>query len=164
MNAGNATDLLLGVPGCPDSLVLGSFAVWDSGGTLCLAPSGNGWIAAVDCDHRWGPTPVGSGIAEGPAGRAPGFRAFSPNPFRAETVALLTVASGADPARMVVALYDVGGRKVREMAAEAAAGRAYELHWDGRSQSGALVAPGIYFARVSVGSEVAHQGKLVYVR
>lgn len=50
MNAGNATDLLLGVPGCPDSLVLGSFAVWDSGGTLCLAPSGNGWIAAVDCD------------------------------------------------------------------------------------------------------------------
>ncbi len=50
MNAGNATDLLLAVPGCPDSLVLGSFAVWDSGGTLCLAPSGNGWIAAVDCD------------------------------------------------------------------------------------------------------------------
>lgn len=114
--------------------------------------------------HRWGPTPVGSGIAERSAEGPPGFRAFSPNPFRAETVALLTVVSGADPVRVVVALYDVGGRKVREMAAEAKAGRAYEVHWDGRSQSGAVVAPGVYFARVSVGSDLLHQGKLVYVR
>ncbi len=79
-------------------------------------------------------------------------------------MALLTVASAAEPARMVVALYDVGGRKVREMAAEATGGRAYELHWDGRSQTGAMVAPGVYFARVSVGSQVVHEGKLVYVR
>jgi hypothetical protein len=56
VNAGGATNLLLGIPDCPtgDSidLVLGQIIVNDTGGTVCLGPSAqNSVIATVDCDQ-----------------------------------------------------------------------------------------------------------------
>lgn len=55
MNVGNATQLLLAVPGCPIGAsvdhLLGYWVVQDSGGTLCLGPSAaNSTFVAVDCD------------------------------------------------------------------------------------------------------------------
>ncbi len=54
VNVGGATNLLLGVPDCPDGVpsdfLLGSLLVNDTGGTVCLSPSAeNDLIAAVDC-------------------------------------------------------------------------------------------------------------------
>jgi hypothetical protein len=54
INIGSGSELLLAVPGCPFgsevNFLLGSFLVWDSGGSLCLGPSAaNGRIVAVDC-------------------------------------------------------------------------------------------------------------------
>lgn len=54
-NAGNATDLLLAIPGCPTgesiNLLLGSWLVNDQGGDLCFAlTEGDDLFAAVDCD------------------------------------------------------------------------------------------------------------------
>jgi hypothetical protein len=54
INAGNVTHLLLVVPGCPYGdgvdLLLGYWAVWDSGTEICLIPSTEGGIlGAVDC-------------------------------------------------------------------------------------------------------------------
>lgn len=61
LNIGTSTNLRLAVPGCPTgSFLLGSWSVWDSGGTLCLGTSANGVIGGVDCD------PLSPSLAEDP--------------------------------------------------------------------------------------------------
>ena len=47
-------------------------------------------------------------------------------------------------------LFDLAGRRVRQISARALAG-AQELVWDGRDQSGDLVPPGHYFLRAQSG-------------
>jgi photosystem II stability/assembly factor-like uncharacterized protein len=74
----------------------------------------------------------------------------SPNPFRrAATLAFSLPRAGL----VRVAVFDVGGRLVRELwAGERAAGR-HELTWDGRDAAGRAVASGVYLARVSARGE-----------
>ena len=70
----------------------------------------------------------------------------SANPARGSAVLRYDVPARA---RVVLAIYDVNGRVVRELAAgEAGAGR-YSLRWDGRAANGAAAASGVYFARLS---------------
>ena len=56
------------------------------------------------------------------------------------------------PPRLSVRVHDLSGRLVRDLtrAPPQASGR-HEFRWDGRDDSGALVAPGVYAARVEVG-------------
>ena len=53
-------------------------------------------------------------------------------------------------------LFDLAGRRVRQISARALAG-AQELVWDGRDQSGDLVPPGHYFLRLKVESDARSQ-------
>ena len=70
----------------------------------------------------------------------------SANPARGSAVLRYDVPARA---RVVLAIYDVNGRVVRELASgEAGAGR-YSLRWDGRAANGAAAASGVYFARLS---------------
>lgn len=67
----------------------------------------------------------------------------SPNPFSGETVLGFTVPSGSAAAEL--SIYDVRGRIVRRMRAEAAAKGVNTVTWDGRDGAGRSVAAGVYF-------------------
>jgi hypothetical protein len=55
----------------------------------------------------------------------------------------------AEPMRIDLAVYDVGGRLVRSILAEDLPAGTYRESWDGRSDAGEEVASGVYFVRLS---------------
>jgi hypothetical protein len=80
---------------------------------------------------------------------APNF----PNPFNPVTKIAYTVPSGAEHVTLTV--HDVSGRVVRSLVDEALpAGPALAV-WDGKDDAGHRLASGVYFARLSAGSESA---------
>ncbi|MBI5169132.1 MAG: family 16 glycosylhydrolase [Candidatus Eisenbacteria bacterium] len=79
---------------------------------------------------------------------APGPRllgAAAPNPFRSSTTLRFAVQKGE---RYAVTVHDLSGRRVREL--ESGRGLAGErtVSWDGRTDTGASAAPGVYLIRV----------------
>ena len=82
-----------------------------------------------------------------------------PNPFNAASGAAqiqIDLAKVQHPQALTVALYDLAGRRVRVLwdGQPAAAGRK-RLAWDGRDESGRLVAPGHYLLRVEIDADRA---------
>ena len=82
-----------------------------------------------------------------------------PNPFNAASGAAqiqIDLAKVQHPQALTVALYDLAGRKRRVLGdgQPAAAGRKH-LAWDGRDDSGRLVAPGHYLLRVEIDADRA---------
>jgi flagellar hook assembly protein FlgD len=55
--------------------------------------------------------------------------------------------------RVEAAVFDVAGRKVRELGAGRFAAGAHELSWDGRDTAGRAMPSGVYFVRLDRGSE-----------
>ena len=80
------------------------------------------------------------------AGDVAALSAPVPNPFNPATTLRYHVPSGARTVDLAV--YDQRGRLVRRLGVEAAAGW-HEVRWDGRDESGARVASGLYFARLT---------------
>jgi hypothetical protein len=76
--------------------------------------------------------------------------ACAPNPFRARTRFTLRLP---EPGRVALSVYDAAGRIERRLAEgiELGAGP-HEFAWDGRDESGARAAPGVYFVRGVAGS------------
>ena len=64
-----------------------------------------------------------------------------------------------------LAIYDLSGRVVREVANTPRRAGSFEDPWDGRDQAGNLVAPGIYVARLTVmtGQEGLSQVRVIHV-
>ena len=80
-----------------------------------------------------------------------------PNPFSAASGAAqiqIDLAKVQHPQALTVALYDLAGRQMRVLwdGQPAAAGRK-RLAWDGRDESGRLVAPGHYLLRVEIDAD-----------
>jgi flagellar hook assembly protein FlgD len=77
------------------------------------------------------------------------LRAY-PNPTSGQT----TIRLRAGEAGAVHAvIYDVAGRRVRELAGSAAAPGTLELQWNGRDDGGRRAAAGTYLVRVRVGQQ-----------
>ena len=74
--------------------------------------------------------------------------AARPNPSHGNASMSFTVA---DPSPVALALYDVGGRRVRTLAAGSLAAGRHDVSWDGRDDQGHPLASGIYFARLTIG-------------
>ncbi len=75
-----------------------------------------------------------------------------PNPFNPATVISFTLPeSGAAQ----LAVYDIMGRKVRDLASGRMIAGAHTLLWDGRDDSGRPVSSGVYFARILMGGHAA---------
>ncbi len=75
----------------------------------------------------------------------------APNPARGSQ-ALTFPLRARGPAR--IELYDVAGRQVRLLALDGEPG-VNRVRWDGRDAAGAVVPAGLYFARLTGGSETA---------
>jgi len=84
---------------------------------------------------------------DGPGPRVPGLRAW-PDPSRSLTHVSFALphAGSAD-----VGIYDLAGRLIRGLYRGPAAAGTHEVEWDGRSDSGATLHPGVYFVRVRSG-------------
>jgi len=83
-----------------------------------------------------------------------------PNPFNAQTTLAFTMPSES---MATLAVYDITGRKVRELlAGDMRAGRHCVL-WDGTDGDGVSVGSGLYFSRLSAGGEVA-TGRMLFVK
>lgn len=82
----------------------------------------------------------------------PADLAVYPNPFTLGT----TIRFGADggsavPAR--IRIFDAGGRQVRSFEGLPASGTGHVISWDGRSDRGAAVVPGVYFVQLEAEGE-----------
>ena len=104
----------------------------------------------------WSPLPTAS-VPLAPTGFS--FK-LAPNPTRdgARLAFDLPV-----PGRVRITLYDLSGRRVREIAHQTLAAGPHEFRWDGREATGAGVAPGMYFLSVQAGDRFATR-KLVVTR
>ena len=81
----------------------------------------------------------------------------------ADTDATVSERAASESGGAALAICDVSGRRVRELAAAAGAGE-HVLVWDLRDASGARVPAGLYFARLVVDGAVRASGRVVVVR
>ena len=91
-------------------------------------------------------TPLTLGIPQAPTAARFGVRAVRPNPFRDAADVDFTLGRRSP---VSLAVYDLLGRRVRQVARETwlDAGP-HTLRWDGRLESGAHAAVGVYFVRL----------------
>jgi hypothetical protein len=106
-------------------------------------------FAAVNCVRETldaFPYPV-SGVPDGlPTAASLHLDAPAPTPSSSETSLSFTLA---EPMRVDLAVYDVGGRHVRSLLAADLPAGAHSASWDGKSDAGERVASGVYFVRLS---------------
>jgi hypothetical protein len=100
-----------------------------------------------------------SGVAEG---NRPGTFAVSnyPNPFNPSTSITFTLPA---PGRTSLIIYDITGRKVRELVSGQMPAGVHTVVWDGKDERGTAVSSGVYISRLTAG-KFATAGKLLLVR
>jgi YVTN family beta-propeller protein len=90
------------------------------------------------------------GVGTGPAPGA-GIQHIFPNPFGPSTQIAFVLTRDA---RADVSIYDVLGRKVRAlMPGQSMTAGPHQLLWDGKSDTGRALAPGVYYVRLEVDRE-----------
>ena len=87
------------------------------------------------------------GVDDGPTGSRISFAGPNPNPAR---VAVTLGFALPRAAAVRLAIYDVGGREVRELMSGFQLAGAHQVLWDLRDDRGEPVAPGVSFARLEV--------------
>jgi hypothetical protein len=83
----------------------------------------------------------------------------SPNPSAAGVLLRLTLPHTD---RVSLAIHDAAGRRVRQVLAGVHGPGEHSIRWDGRSDGGHTLAPGLYFVRLQTGGRVLEQ-KIVRV-
>lgn len=82
-----------------------------------------------------------------------------PNPFRASTEISFSLPAEGD---VRLAVYDVGGRLVRQLVEGERLERGrHDRRWDGLDQSGRFAAPGVYYYRLEAGDRSATRSLLL---
>jgi M6 family metalloprotease-like protein len=85
-----------------------------------------------------------------------------PNPFNPSTMILYSIAPG-DPVLTNLAIFNVLGQKVATLVDEVQSPGTYSVTWEGRDDSGAKVASGVYFYRL-VHGEQAEARKMILLK
>ncbi len=125
----------------------GSYAELSPGETLSLAFAATATdgrsVYALALEGHYYRLPVAStGSETGLFGPGVKLTGSAPNPFRDETNIRFNLASHG-PTR--VAIHDVAGRLVRVLHDGELHGGSYELTWDGRTESGEVATPSVYY-------------------
>jgi parallel beta-helix repeat protein len=76
-----------------------------------------------------------------------------PNPSVGSGITRISysIPSGNENTRVLLAIYDVTGRRIRTLVDEAKGTGTYQAYWDGKGDRGKTAAPGIYFYKLTVG-------------
>jgi len=74
-----------------------------------------------------------------------------PNPFNPSTTIEFTNAKAG---KVDLVVYDIMGRKIRELVSEQLQAGSSSVLWDGKDDSGNAVSSGVYFARLTLGKGV----------
>lgn len=82
------------------------------------------------------------------------LRQNHPNPFNASTVIRYELSSAQEA---VIIVYDVKGRKVRELYRGHRPGGVHAEVWDGRDDAGRVVGSGVYLYRLQTGDVTRHR-------
>ena len=83
-----------------------------------------------------------------------------PNPFNSGTTIELDIPSSD---HLSIVIYDILGRRVRTTVDDFVTRGVHQFPWDGKNHSGQSAASGVYFARITIGSDHAVR-KLVLLR
>jgi hypothetical protein len=86
-----------------------------------------------------------------------------PNPFNSATVIPVIVPQGNDPGRVDIAVYDIQGRRIRQLVNEHLPPGSYLVRWDGRSDDGRPIASGVYVSMLKAQGSVQTE-KMVLIR
>jgi len=114
-------------------------------------------IAAIDdqdniSDYSGELAVILTGINPFPGAEVPFITAIEtsyPNPFNSVTTIIYKVANmGPVPAQIDIDIYDILGRKVRNLIDERREVGIHRVIWDGRDDLGAELPSGVYFARI----------------
>jgi hypothetical protein len=110
--------------------------------------------------HSAGRTLAGPVVVETPPPFKAGLLPNYPNPFSPKTTIVLELPRES---RVEVTIYDLRGRRVRDLYSGSAPAGRTEIDWDGRNNAGQETAAGIYFCRFKVGSYLFSR-KMVLLR
>jgi len=97
------------------------------------------------------PFPIASATGAPETGTALRLYRPTPNPFRDRS--RLAYSVPAEGAPVTIEVFDVTGRRVRELVRAHQPGGRHEMEWDGRDGRGRAVPAGVYFTRVIVGGQ-----------
>jgi len=86
-----------------------------------------------------------------------------PNPFNSTTVIPVIVSQQNNEGRVEIGVYDLQGRRVRQLVNEVLPPGSYLVRWDGRSDGGRSVASGVYISMLKAQGSV-QTGKMVLIR
>ena len=99
-------------------------------------------------------------LSELPDGLVSGLGAPFPTPFNAEVTIPFTIAAAA-PVRLTV--YNLMGQSIRVLADGWTEAGLHQVRWDGRTDTGAEAASGVYWAVLQAGG-VVQTAKLALIR
>lgn len=133
------------------------YSIVESAGTLYVGGS-FAFIAQASHAHFAGLDQVVTAVNTEPApGVVPTAVRAAPNPFDQSTKIQLTLATNGETR---VTVYDVAGRRVRDVYRGWLPSGRHTIPWDGRNDGGQPVAAGVYF--VGVKTQAATVGSKVY--
>jgi hypothetical protein len=95
-------------------------------------------------------------------GRSPIFALYPtwPNPFNSSSNIRYALAQDG---RVRLDIYDLIGQRIRSLVSEYQTAATYEIGWDGKMESGANAASGVYLVKLSVGPKLMTR-KLLLLR
>ena len=123
------------------------------------APGGEIWIGTGDGVSRLVPDNP-AGITEIPKNRKISILCNNPNPFNASTLIEFELPL---PGIVELVIYDITGRTVRDLSPGRLPAGRNAVWWDGRDNSGAPVASGIYISGLRCG-KLAVSGRMTLVK
>jgi hypothetical protein len=154
-----ALDLAALYGAVPDSLLIAvaAYASPNGGALSAQAPGGDG-DGSVERPEYFVWRKPGAAVPDGPvASPGPLLHQSRPNPTRGGAVIRFSLPA---PATVALAVYDVRGRLVRELARGQFAAGPHEVEWDGRDSHGRRSAAGVYFCGLA-GDGWRRQRKMV---
>lgn len=92
-----------------------------------------------------------AGVPVAAEGVDEGLLSVAPNPFSTSTSLSFRLSQ---PQQALLEIFDTGGHRIRALESGAMSPDLHSLAWDGKSDRGDRVPPGVYFARLRAGDQV----------
>jgi len=86
-----------------------------------------------------------------------------PNPFNGTTIITFTIPQAFANAETELTVYDVQGRRVKQLLRQAMPSGNFAVRWDGANDRGATASSGVYFYHLTVGG-MKQIGKMTFVK